>query len=169
MSFWSPSVEHLIILMNQWCCSARRYSAKNQQRVVCNIKSVSVRAVRSIFLDTKISLISCVLQDIHVPIIKPQSVWSDLFIFQSFTEIKFHLGEGLSWHFSRLPLRTTLEVSIKQTRRLEWILSVHLSHTRENRSNSNFEQVKTIVQITRHANYSSYPFFSLHSVNQNFQ
>ena len=38
------------------------------------IESVSVRAVWSILLETRISLISCVLQDIQVPILKPQSV-----------------------------------------------------------------------------------------------
>ena len=39
----------------------------------------------------------CVVR--HVPILKPQSVWSDLFIFQSLTDIKFHSSEGTCrWH-----------------------------------------------------------------------
>ena len=52
--------------------------------------------------DTDFAHLLCVVRHSYVRILKPQSVWSDLFIFQSFTEIKFHSSEGLSWHFSRL-------------------------------------------------------------------
>ena len=43
--------------------------------------------------DTDFARFLCVVR-IRVSILKPQSVWSDLFIFQSFTEIKFYSKAG---------------------------------------------------------------------------
>ena len=37
-----------------------------------------------------------------------------LFIFQSFTEIEFHLSEGLSWYFLILEFETTLEDNLQK-------------------------------------------------------
>ena len=121
--------------------------------------------------DTDFARFLCVYY-IHVPILKPQSVWSDLFIFQSFTEIKFY-SKACSDTFQDVNLRqlwrriykkirnsakkkrktnttamyinsilsieaTFMSITFQSSKQedLNDTLSVRLSHTRQNRSNS---------------------------------
>ena len=64
--------------------------------------------------DTDFARFLCVY-NIHVPILKPQSVWSDLFIFQSFTEIKFY-SKACSDTFQDVNLRQLWRTIYKKIR-----------------------------------------------------
>ena len=48
-----------------------------------------MKAVQSILFEARISLVSCVIKDIHVTILKPQSVSSDLFVFRVLRKLNF--------------------------------------------------------------------------------
>ena len=64
-----------------------------------------MKAVQSILLEARISLVSCVIKDIHVPILKPQSVWSDLFVFRVLRKLNFTRAKACRDTFQDFNLR----------------------------------------------------------------
>ena len=101
-------------------------------RIIRNlIGRVSTKALHLISLKIQLSLISCVLQEILVLILKAQSSWSNLFLFLCFKEVKVHSWNSNYDDFTRRNRRTILKkpkkLSLKQISLP--CIHVYLSHS----------------------------------------